>query len=290
MLKEILKSTCLVLLGSFIFAIAINSVTIPNQLGEGGVTGITLLLYYLLGISPALSNFIINSVIMIIGWKHLDKETTYYTLLSVFAISVFLQYIKFPAFVPDNTVLSPLVSGLLIGTAIGLVILGRGTTAGVDIIGLILNKYFGIPISNALLIIDTLIVIPLFFTIGVERGVLTLISLFLTSKALNFFIEGFNPKKAIVIVSDKYDEIAQAIMANVGRGITVLQGYGYYSKVNKNVLYVVINRIQLMKTQRIINEIDPNAFVTVTAIQQVIGEGFTFHLENKHAIEENNTI
>lgn len=290
MRKDVFKSVFLVLLGSFIFSIAINSVTIPNQLGEGGVTGITLLLLYLFGINPAISNFIINSIIILVGWKHLDKETTYYTLLSTLAISLFLQYVQLPSFIPDNTILSPLVSGVLIGAGIGIVILGRGTTAGVDIIALIINKYIGIPISNALLMIDTLIVIPLFFTIGVERGVLTLISLFLTSNTLNFFIEGFNPKKAVMIVSDKHDEIALEIMENVGRGITVLQGHGYYSQNEKNVLYIVINRIQLMKTQRIINEIDPNAFVTITAIQQVIGEGFTFHLENTHSIEEDNTI
>ena len=162
--------------------------------------------------------------------------------------------------------------------------------AGVDIIALIINKYMGLQISIALLILDVMIVIPLTVVIGLEKGLLTLISLYITSKILNFVMEGYNPKKAIMVVSNKHDEIAEEIMKRVDRGITVLKGYGYYSKAEKDVLYVVINRIQLIKVQRIINDIDSNAFVTVTGIQQVLGEGFTFNLDQSHDIEENEVI
>lgn len=289
-MKDVLKNVCLVLIGTFMFSIAINSITIPNQLGEGGVTGLTLLIFYLLKLSPAISNLIINAVIMFIGWKFLERKTMYYTIIAIISMSFFLEIVQLPFFVPDNTILAPLASGLLIGSGLGIVILGHGTTAGADIIALIINKYLGLPLSSAFLLIDFLILLPITVTIGLEKALLTLISMFITSQMVNFFVEGFNPKKAVVVVSNHYEEIAEAIMHNVGRGITVIKGYGYYSKSEKQVLYIVINRIQLMKTQRIINEIDSNAFVTVTGIQQVIGEGFTFHLETPHKIEEENTI
>lgn len=280
MAKDILKNISLILLGTFIFAVAINSVVIANQLGEGGVTGITLLLYYLTGLNPSISNLVINTIIMLIGWRLLEKATIIYTFVAIISMSVFLEFIDIGMFIPANSILAPLTSGFLIGLGIGSVILGHGTTAGVDIIALIINKYVGLPVSIALLIIDVLIVIPLTFVIGLEKGVLTLISIYITSKVLNFVMEGYNPKKALIVISNKHQEIAQEIMERVDRGITVLKGYGYYSKTDKEVLYIVINRIQLMKVQRIINQLDPNAFVTVTEIQQVIGEGFTFHLEN----------
>ena len=270
--------------------IAVNSIVIPNQLGEGGVTGITLLLFYIFDISPALSNFIINAVIMLIGWRFLEKETIFYTIVAIISMSLFLEFVFLPSFIPTNSLLGPLASGFLIGLGIGIVILGHGTTAGVDIIALIINKYLGLQVSIALLILDVLIVIPLTIVIGLEKGLLTLISLYITSKILNFVMEGYNPKKAIMVVSNKHDEIAEEIMKRVDRGITVLKGYGYYSKAEKEVLYVVINRIQLIKVQRIINEIDSNAFVTVTGIQQVLGEGFTFNLDQSHNIEENEVI
>lgn len=278
------------LIGTFIFSIAVNSIVIPNQLGEGGVTGITLLLFYIFDISPALSNFIINAVIMLIGWRFLEKETIFYTIVAIISMSLFLEFVFLPSFIPTNSLLGPLASGFLIGLGIGIVILGHGTTAGVDIIALIINKYMGLQVSIALLILDVMIVIPLTVVIGLEKGLLTLISLYITSKILNFVMEGYNPKKAIMVVSNKHDEIAEEIMKRVDRGITVLKGYGYYSKAEKEVLYVVINRIQLIKVQRIINEIDSNAFVTVTGIQQVLGEGFTFNLDQSHNIEENEVI
>lgn len=290
MYKSVIKNLALVLIGTFIFSIAVNSIVIPNQLGEGGVTGITLLLFYIFDISPALSNFIINAVIMLIGWRFLEKETIFYTIVAIISMSLFLEFVFLPSFIPTNSLLGPLASGFLIGLGIGIVILGHGTTAGVDIIALIINKYLGLQVSIALLILDVLIVIPLTIVIGLEKGLLTLISLYITSKILNFVMEGYNPKKAIMVVSNKHDEIAEEIMKRVDRGITVLKGYGYYSKAEKEVLYVVINRIQLIKVQRIINEIDSNAFVTVTGIQQVLGEGFTFNLDQSHNIEENEVI
>lgn len=290
MYKSVIKNLALVLIGTFIFSIAVNSIVIPNQLGEGGVTGITLLLFYIFDISPALSNFIINAVIMLIGWRFLEKETIFYTIVAIISMSLFLEFVFLPSFIPTNSLLGPLASGFLIGLGIGIVILGHGTTAGVDIIALIINKYLGLQVSIALLILDVLIVIPLTIVIGLEKGLLTLISLYITSKILNFVMEGYNPKKAIMVVSNKHDEIAEEIMKRVDRGITVLKGYGYYSKAEKDVLYVVINRIQLIKVQRIINDIDSNAFVTVTGIQQVLGEGFTFNLDQSHDIEENEVI
>lgn len=290
MYKSVIKNLALVLIGTFIFSIAVNSIVIPNQLGEGGVTGITLLLFYIFDISPALSNFIINAVIMLIGWRFLEKETIFYTIVAIISMSLFLEFVFLPSFIPTNSLLGPLASGFLIGLGIGIVILGHGTTAGVDIIALIINKYMGLQVSIALLILDVMIVIPLTVVIGLEKGLLTLISLYITSKILNFVMEGYNPKKAIMVVSNKHDEIAEEIMKRVDRGITVLKGYGYYSKAEKEVLYVVINRIQLIKVQRIINEIDSNAFVTVTGIQQVLGEGFTFNLDQSHNIEENEVI
>lgn len=290
MLKETVRNLFLVLLGTFIFALTINSIVIPNNLGEGGVTGVTLLLYYVLEISPSVSNFIINSILLIIGWRLLEKKTIIYTIVSVVSLSIFLDYISLPAFIPDNALLAPVVAGVLVGVSIGIVILGHGTTAGADIIAMIINKKVGLPISTALLFIDILIIIPLSLVIGLEKGIMTVISVFLTSKLIDFVMEGYNPKKAIMIISNDSNLIAEEIMNKVDRGITVLKGYGYYSKADKEVLYVVISRLQLMKVQRLINEIDPNAFVTITGIQQVIGEGFTFHIEERPTVKEQKII
>ena len=254
---------------------------IANHFGEGGITGVTLLGYYTLQIDPALSNLILNGFLLIIGYRYLERKTMIYTVLAVFELPFFLKVTQeWPIFVPENLVVAGVAAGVLVGVALGLVILGKGTTAGTDIIAMMMHKYLGWSVSSSLLMIDFIIVTPLALVIGLEKAVLTLIMLFIASKVINFILEGFNPRKAIMIISDKYDEIGQQIQMDLDRGITVLDGHGFYSKEKRQVLYVVVSRQQLMPVQRIIHEYDPEAFVIITDVNQVIGEGFTFYLDD----------
>lgn len=281
-IKEHFISACLVLLGTLIFSVAINAINVPNQLGEGGVTGLTLLLYYASGIPISWSYFILNMIVLIVGIKYLDKITIIYTVLSFASMSLFLEYLKIPAFLPENSLITPIASGFLVGLGLGIVIKGRGTTAGSDIIALIINKYIGISIPIALLMIDVLIVIPLTYQIGLEKGILTIISLTVASKVMNIILEGFNPKYAIMVISERHDDIAREITTQIHRGVTVLKGYGYFSKHDKQILYVVVNRLQILPIQKIIYSLDDRAFVTISNVQQVLGEGFSFMDDSKN--------
>ncbi|HFI0463845.1 TPA: YitT family protein [Streptococcus suis] len=276
-----LLNVLLIIFGNLLFAIAVNAVIIPNQLGEGGITGLTLYFLYAFGWNNAIASFIINTCLLIIGWRFLDGKTIIYTLLSILAMTIFLQYVHIGEFVPENTLVAPAVSGVIIGLAIGIVIHGNGTTAGTDIIALILNKYLGISVSKAFLIIDFLIIIPLTSEIGLEKGVMTVGTLLVASKTLSFILDGFNPRKAVTIISDSHQEIAKQLSEVLDRGITVLNGYGYYTKLDKHILYIVINQRQLLTLQKIVHRIDPKAFVTVTDINQVVGEGFTYFIDPK---------
>ena len=279
--KDTLKSFVLVTLGCFLFSYVINTIVIANHFGEGGITGVTLLGYYTLQIDPALSNLILNGFLLIIGYRYLERKTMIYTVLAVFELPTFIKVTQeWPVFVPENLVVAGVAAGVLVGIALGLVILGKGTTAGTDIIAMMMHKYLGWSVSSSLLMIDFIIVTPLAFVIGLEKAVLTLIMLFIASKVINFILEGFNPRKAIMIISDKHDEIGQRIQMDLDRGITVLDGHGFYSKEKRQVLYVVVSRQQLMPVQRIIHEYDPEAFVIITDVNQVIGEGFTFYLDD----------
>ena len=279
--KDTLKSFILVTLGCFLFSYTINALVIANHFGEGGITGVTLLGYYTLQIDPALSNLILNGFLLIVGYRYLERKTMIYTVLAVIELPTFLKVTQdWPVFVPENLVVAGVAAGVLVGVALGLVILGKGTTAGTDIIAMMMHKYLGWSVSSSLLMIDFIIVTPLAFVIGLEKAVLTLIMLFIASKVINFILEGFNPRKAIMIISDKYDEIGQRIQMDLDRGITVLDGHGFYSKEKRQVLYVVVSRQQLMPVQRIIHEYDPEAFVIIIDVNQVIGEGFTFYLDD----------
>lgn len=277
--RKFLKNFLLVVLGSLIFAYSINLLLVPNHMGEGGVTGVTLLLKYTLGWDNAITYWIINVVLLIIGWRYLERETLYLTIVSVMCISVFQKILPSTGFIPENSMIIPLMAGAMIGVGLGLVFLGGGTTAGADIIVMILNKYFGINTSAGFLMIDTVVVLSTSFVIGLEKTVLTLAMLVVFTRIMNFILEGFNPKKSVTIISKESDKVAQAISQRIQRGITILKGEGYYTRNEKDVLFIVLSRNQILPLQRTVLEIDPTAFMIISNVQQVHGEGFSFYLD-----------
>jgi len=283
--KDMWVSILMVIIGTFLYAFSVNAVIIPNTLGEGGATGMTLMIFYWLGWNPAIVSFVLNAILLVIGWRHLEKRQIIYTIVSMVVMSVALEYTTDFSFVTDNTVVAAVAGGVLSGLAIGIVSLGGGTTGGTEIIAWIMKKYLGIGISVGLLLIDFLVVVPLTIQIGLEKAMLTLIMLYVMSKVLNFIIEGFNPKKSITIISKQHEAIAMSIQEKIDRGITILDGKGYYSREAHQILYIVINRHQLINVQNIIYELDPKAFVIITDVQQVIGEGFTFYLSDEDVVQ-----
>ena len=265
--QETFISILMVTIGSFIFSFMINAVVIPNQFGSGGVTGITLLLYYIFGINPGTSNLVINLVLLLIGYQFLERRTMFYTVYAVILMSVFI---------PHNVLLAAIGGGVVSGAALGLVMLGNGTTAGTDIIAMMLKKYLGWNVSVSLLMLDILVVSPLSIISDLEKVIITLIYLFTASRMINIVLEGFNSKKSFMIISKKYEEIGSQIQEKIGRGTTILDGHGFYSREERKVLFVAVNRLQVMTLQRIIHDVDPQAFIIITEVTHVIGEGFTY--------------
>lgn len=264
-----------IILGAFIFALGVNTFAISNHLGEGGVTGITMQLYYVYGWSPAVTNIILNGILITIGYKFLDKKTIYYTLLAIVSMSLFLRLTEKISFEAKEPVIGALIAGATIGLGMAVIMKGNGTTAGSAILAKLANKYLGWNTSYALLFFDLCVVLPSTWVIGFERMLLTVVSLYIGTKVLDFILEGSNPKKTITIISNHHEAIAERVAAELDRGITVLHGHGFYRKDQKQVLYIVISRQQLMPMNKIINEIDPEAFVIINDAQSVIGEGFT---------------
>lgn len=276
MKRSVLYSLFWCTVGAFIFSIAINTFSIPNNLGEGGVTGIGLMIFYLTDLPVAISTFALNTVILAIGYRFLNKSTMRYTIFSMFMTSLFLQITSGWAYQMDAVILAPLCSGALVGAGVGIIMQAGGSTAGTDIIALIMNKYLGWSTGIALVVLDILIVTPSVFIIGLENVLFTIVHLYVQTKVLNFILEGFNPKKSVFVVSDKYEEIAREIEQVIGRSMTLFDARGYYRQDEKKVIMVVINRQQLMPLTKVITRIDDKAFVVISEVQNVVGEGFSY--------------
>ena len=273
-MKKILLDILFILLGSFIFALAINLFVIPNELGEGGVTGITIILYYLFQWSPGLVSLVFNAVLLIIGYKYLSKTTMIYTIIAVLFNSLFLHLTESWSITSDEIVVNTIFGGVFAGMGVGLIIRVGGTTAGTTIPAQIMNKYLGWSISRGLLFFDLIVTLSSYFIIGAEGLMLTIIMLYIGTKVMEFIIEGVNPKKAVTIISGEPDKIAKQVNNLMGRGVTVLSGHGYYTKNSKDILYIVISKQEVIKLMKIVESTDKSAFIAIHDVRDVFGEGF----------------
>ncbi|UEX89831.1 YitT family protein [Staphylococcus ratti] len=273
-MKRTVRDLILVIIGSFIFAAGVNVFIISGDLGEGGVTGLAIILYYAFDISPAWTNFIVNAVLIAIGYKFLSKRSMYLTVFATVLISVFLSLTETWHVKADDILVNAVFGGLTVGLGIGVIILAGGTTAGTTILARIANKYLDVSTPYALLFFDFIVVMISLTVIPLDRVLITLISLYIGTKVIDFVIEGLNPKKAVTIISKEPDRVAKMIDEDIGRGVTILNGRGYFSKQETDVLYAVISKTQLSRTKRLIRKIDHNAFVVVHDVRDVYGNGF----------------
>lgn len=273
-MKKKLFDILIITLGAFIFAISINLFVIPSDLGEGGVTGITIILYYLYGWSPGLVSFILNGFLLVIGYKFLSKNTIGYTIIAVTLISLFLHLTHHWEIDSNEIIVNTVFGGVLTGVGVGLIIRVGGTTAGTTILAAITEKYLGWSVSYGLLFFDLIVVFLSYFIIGIEKLLLTIMMLYIVTKTMEFIIEGYNTKKAVTIISRNPDAIAQQINNKMGRGVTVYSGQGYYYKEDKKILFVIITRQEIIKLKRIVQATDEKAFVAIHDVRDVFGEGF----------------
>lgn len=274
MVKKLTQDLFYLVLGSFLFALAVNVFVIPNELGEGGVTGVSIILYYLFQWSPSLVNLIVNSLLLIFGYRFLDKKMIIYTIIAVLLNSIFLHLTHDWNIQSNELIVNAIFGGILVGTGIGMIIRVGGSTAGTTILAKIANKYLNWNISYALLFFDLIVVFSSLFIIGIEKLMLTIIMLYVGTKVMDFIIEGLNPKKAVTIISVQQDKIAEQVNLIMNRGVTVLQGKGYYSQEPKEVLYIVISKQEVSTLKKIVKNVDKDAFLTIHDVRDVFGEGF----------------
>ncbi|MEC0304333.1 YitT family protein, partial [Terribacillus saccharophilus] len=237
--QHFLKDLVFLMAGSFLFALAVNIFAIPSELGEGGVTGVTIILFYALGWAPSIMNLILNGLLIIIGYRFLDKQTVFYTIIVVILNSFFLHLTESWEIASDQILVNAVFGGLFAGVGIGLVLKVGGTTAGTAILARLANKYLDWNTSFALLFFDLIVVAASWFIIGTEKLLITVIMLYIATKVMEFVIEGLNPKKAVFIISNQKDTIAKTISTQLDRGVTLLEGRGYYTQNQKEILYVV---------------------------------------------------
>ncbi|KQL52776.1 hypothetical protein AN964_04075 [Heyndrickxia shackletonii] len=275
MMKQTIKDIIFILIGALIFAVGINYFTIPNHLSEGGIIGLTVIAHYLFHWSPGVVNFVLNMALFLVGYKFFEKRTIVYTLLSIASCSGFLYLTENTGkTITNNTLLASIFAGLLVGAGLGIIFRAGGTSGGTTIIARMANQYFGWSIGSAMLLIDIIVVTGSVFIIGLEKAMYTLIVVYVGAKAIDFIGERLDERVGVFIISNFPDVVLNEITTKMLRGITVLEGRGGYSGRNKEVLYVVISKQEVVRLKNIINTLDENAYVTVHSVHEIVGKGY----------------
>lgn len=284
-----IRNILAIIIGSALFAFSLNYLVMPNHLFEGGVTGLTLILYYLFNIQPWLMNILVNIPLFIIGWKLLGKKVLYLSILGTFSVTLWLAiFEKFPLAInlEHDLFLVSTFSGILMGIGLGLIFKAGGTTGGSDIIARIGHKYLPYSIGQIILAVDIIILTFIVLVFKDLRLVLyTLMMVAIATRVIDFISDGGYGSKGLMIISQKSQEIATAIDAEIERGVTFIKAEGFYSKTPVNMVYSVIYKSQLQETKELIHRIDPHAFITITDAHEVLGEGFTLD-KNKQPLEK----
>ncbi|HWO76379.1 MAG TPA: YitT family protein [Bacillus sp. (in: firmicutes)] len=283
-----LKNIIFILIGSAVFSFGIVHFNIQNNLAEGGFTGITLLLYAVFRWDPSYTNLILNVPLFFIGWKLLGRTVLIYTILGTIGVSFFLwifQRYHYSIPLQDDLALAALFAGVFIGVGLGITFRYGGTTGGVDLIARLFHKYMGWSMGRTMFIFDACVItLSLFTYLNYREAMYTLVAVFVGARVIDFIQEGAYSARGAMIISDKNEEIANKILQEMDRGVTVLNGYGSFTKQKREVLYCVVARNEITRLKGIIQSVDPHAFVSVTFVHDVLGEGFTLD-ENKLPIE-----
>lgn len=274
-----IKNIFFILLGASIFSFGFVHFNIQNELGEGGFAGITLILYFLLNWDPALMNLLLNIPIFFIGWKLLGRKVFFYTIIGTVAVSVFLKIFliyEIRIDLQNDLFLASLFAGIFVGAGLGIIFRYGGTTGGVDIIARLVQKYVGWSMGKTMFLFDAAVILVSWVVFLDNRSMMyTLVAVFVGARVIDFVQEGAYSGRGALIISNAQEEIASRISVEMDRGITILRGYGHFSKEEREVLYCVVGRNEIVRLKNIINEVDPHAFVSLIEVHDVIGEGFT---------------
>ena len=280
-----LLSALLVLVGNILYALTVKLFVLPANLMSCGTTGIALVVNYLTRLPISTFILIFNIAMLLLGWWILGRKfamtTIFSSLFYPLALEVLNQTLGDVSFT-DNMMLNVFFAALGLGLSLGMVIRGGGSTGGMDIPPLILNRFFRIPVSVTLWAFDFCILLSQLLFHPVEDLLYGILLIIIISIALNKVMLLGTSKTEVKIISAKADQIREAILSQVDRGVTILHGEGGYSREGTEVLLSIVSNHEMPKIERLARDIDPTCFMIINRVSEVWGRGFSFgRYENK---------
>ncbi len=271
---DIILNLVLITIGDIFLAIGLKAVIVSHGFMTGGLSGAGLLFYYSLKIlSPGVWFFILNIPIFIASWFYVGRKFFFYSLYGMILLSLFMEIVNFTIPVQDKF-LAVLAGGTITGFGMTLILNSRGSSGGVDIIGVILNRKFGIRIGSTLFVFNAVIFVSSIYILSIDAMLYSIALSFVVSQVFENLSTVFNQRKTVIIITCYPYKVTEYIHNNMRKGATFLHGSGSYSKEDKKIILTVINNHQIKKLERFILSIDPKSFMIIENTYNVVGSGF----------------
>lgn len=267
----------LTMLGTFVFAVAIHVFTAPNRIAPGGVTGIATILNFSTGFPLGVATILLNIPIVILGVIYLGRWFMVKTFISIVTFTLSIDYIlvNVPTY-SGNVIVAALFGGVLMGAGLGLVTTRVSSSGGTDVINRIIAKKIASVKLGTITFLTDMVVILISGLVykQVEPVLFAIITLYVSARALDTVLYGFNVCKLLYIITDKPDEVAYCINTQIKKGATIFDSLGAYTRKKKPTIMCAVRRNQYVRLKRFIADIDPNAFIIITSANEIVGSGF----------------
>ena len=270
MKKDTILSYVIITIGTLIAAFAIDTLLIPNTILDGGVTGISMIISKLSGISLSILVLIINIPFVLIGYKHLGKYFLARTIYGMIFFSLFIKLLEIIEPITNEMLLATVFGGALLGIGVGLVIRFGGCVDGTESVALVLTKKLNLSVGQIILIFNLIIYTVAAFLFGIDRALYSILTYFITFKMIDLVSTGLEQTKSAIIITDKGKELAREIYNKLGRTTTMMEGKGLLSG-DKEILYCVLTRIEIYELKKIVSEMDESAFISIGEVTDIIG-------------------
>lgn len=273
-MKNLFRDIGLLIIGCLIYSLYISVLLVPNNIGTGGLTGISLGLKYLFNLPIGLTTLCLNIPLFIFGYNLLGRSFALKSGIIVAISSFMIDFMNSTFhFKPIGDLLTATIfTGVISGFSMAILFMAGACTGGLDISGKIIkNKFSSLPLTRILLAQDVLVYIFVGLTLGIRSVMYAIIMSFIRSKTIDAIQEGIASSRQCIIISENPTPIIECIKTELGRGVTLLNAHGCYSHTDKKFIYVVVQKIQLNSLKNIVNNIDPHAFVTVSSVNDIQG-------------------
>ena len=267
------------ILGSILVSIGLEIFLIPNNIIDGGMTGISIIASHLTKSQLGIFIFVLNLPFVIVGYKQIGKTFALSTTFSVICLSIGVTLLHPVPGITKDILLATIFGGIIMGVGVGLIIRNGGSLDGTEIIAIIIEKRSVFSIGEIVMFFNLFILGSSSFIFVWDRAMYSLIAYFIACNTIDITVEGLDESKAVIIVSEKNKDIYEAIIARLGRGVTLLDGKGAYSGTKTNVIYVVLSRLEIAKLKKIVNGFDETALITITSVE---GTGKSYEKKSIH--------